>query len=310
MVKNLSDFLEVYHQKNEGDSFSDADLQPLKALSKNESAIYGFEAKIPAMVLKTLAMGVASIHSATLMPTFNGEDVGADNLNDLTFKSVGMKYTQYSLAYAMPLGKDFFFGISSHFMSGKVKIGQHRLSDPLFETGRESKGYVERLADESDRSFSKLSFTMGLTWKVGEILDVSLVSQNVGNPSIEVSDTGEAPLELAQRYRASMAFRPAIDWGFYVDADLKKSKLYPGFEVERQPISLGVEKGFFQNTTFLRLGLNTDISKKYIIGEKSNLLLSMGVGIRVSAFVVDAGLILNKNGSINGLAIAGYYVVN
>lgn len=310
MEDNLRNFLDIYRSKGPNDSYSEAELDNLKNVANERAAIHGFNAKIPAMIIKNFAIGVSRVESAFLVPDFSAEEVVSDGVDSLALKSIGMKYTQYSFAYGMSLGKDLFFGVTTHFMTGKVNAKRHSFSDPLFSNGPESRDYVEFLVDACEYGFSKLYFTLGFSYKIGETLDLALATENVGSPAIKISDADDDRIELSQRYRAALAFRPAVDWGFYIDADLKKSPVFPGLDYNRQPLSFGIEKGFFQNTTFLRLGLNTDISNKYIIGEKSSLVLSMGIGIRVASFLVDGGLILNKNGSINGLAIAGYYVVN
>lgn len=311
MERNLSGLVREWRNRGadqvlspQGQSFKDA-------LTESGSALHGFDARIPAMLLKNFGLGVARIKSAYMTPLYASD--GALSLGEdeaPLFHSVGLDYTQYSLAYAMPLGQTLFLGTTAHFLSGKLGLATHSLSDPFFDQDRSVKEYISRITDESEQKFSKILFHFGLIWKVAETLDVSLTVENFGSPTLFSEEESGKKIELPERYRASFSFRPTMDWGFYADADLRKSKVYPGFDQERQPVSIGIEKGFFQNTAFLRIGLYTDISRTIILGEKSAMALSFGAGLRVGAILVDAGLILNGNGSVNGLAIAGYYVVN
>lgn len=310
MEEHLDGLLQSWRQKGSGLPLGSEGQEHLNALSESGSGLYGFDAKIPGFLIKNFGVGVARTESAFMAPVLvDGSIIAADRGEPL-FHAVALKYTQYSLAYAMPVSQNVFFGLGAHFMTGKIGVNDYSINDSFFEIGLDTHDYVNRAVDSCQEKFTKIVCHIGLIWKVAQTFDVSLTVENIGDPSLLEDEDKGINIELKHRYRASFSFRPVLDWGFYVDADINKTPIYPGFEQKRQPVSLGIEKGFFQNSAFLRAGFNTDISRKYILGKNSYMTLSFGVGIRVNAFLVDAGLILNGNGTVNGLAIAGYYVVN
>lgn len=306
----LGELIEAWNRTGEDPASAAGFAEICQEALESGSAIYGFDAKTPAFMLKNFGVGVARIKSAFLSPSYrDGSLIYAED-GAPVLRSVGLKYTQYSLGYAMPISKTMFLGASAHLLSGKVGFSDQALSDPFFAPGKEAKEYINGIVDLGEQKFTRLAMNIGLVLKLAETLDIALTVENVGSPSLYVDEQSGVDIELKQRTRASFSFRPANDWGFYGDVDMNRTPVYPGFDLEKQQVSCGIEKAFFQNTTFIRLGLNTDISRKHIFGDKSKMTLSFGAGIRVSAILVDAGLIMNSNGSINGLAIAGYYIVN
>jgi hypothetical protein len=105
-----------------------------------------------------------------------------------------------------------------------------------------------------------------------------------------------------------LAFRPNAQWGIYVDVDLKKSDLlYNGHEM--QPISLGIEKGFFSNKFFVRLGMLNDLTEKKLLGKKSNALVGLGIGFNMGKFIVDAAIGLGPDGTVKSLAVSGFILI-
>jgi len=310
MEKNLNGLLSEWRKITEEQVLSASGSEYLEALAEPGAAVFGFNAKVPAVLVKNLGMGAAIIQSAYMVPFISADAMPSPGSNEPVFHAVGLKYTQYSLAYAMPISKTMFLGAGAHLLSGKCGFGDYSISNPFFETEMDSEGVIKKLIESCDQKFSKIIFHFSFIWKLAETLDVSLSLENLGNPTLFKDENQGIDLEMTQKYRASFAFRPTQDWGFYGDADIRKTPVYPGISQDRQLVSFGVEKGFFQNTAFLRMGINTDISRKKILGENSAMVVSFGVGIRIGTILVDAGLIMNGNGTINGLAIAGYYVVN
>ena len=113
---------------------------------------------------------------------------------------------------------------------------------------------------------------------------------------------------LYSRIIAGLAFRPDPQFGIYLDMDVKKNDLlYNGNEV--QPFSLGVEKGFFRNKFFIRAGFLNDLTEKYFMGKKSKVLYGFGMGFNMSKIIIDFALGLNSYGSIDSLAISGFFVI-
>jgi hypothetical protein len=76
-----------------------------------------------------------------------------------------------------------------------------------------------------------------------------------------------------------------------------------------QPVSLGVEKGFFQNKLFLRAGFLNDLGEKYFLGRKANILYGLGFGFNLGNFLADFALGLDHMGHVKNLGISGFYLV-
>jgi hypothetical protein len=90
--------------------------------------------------------------------------------------------------------------------------------------------------------------------------------------------------------------------------DLKKlDLLYNGQDM--QPISFGIEKGFFKNKFFVRVGMLSDLAEKYFIGKKSNALYGLGVGFNMRKIIVDLAVGLDNDGTIKNLAVSGFIIV-
>ena len=87
--------------------------------------------------------------------------------------------------------------------------------------------------------------------------------------------------------------------------DITKTDLLFNGE-EMQPISLGIEKSFFQNRLFVRAGLLTDLTESHLFGKKSGILYGTGLGFNMKRFIVDVGLGIDSTGSVKSLAISGF----
>ena len=131
------------------------------------------------------------------------------------------------------------------------------------------------------------------------------VLKNYRNPVISFN---ENEIELKQRIIAGIVFRPSNDLNFYIDMDIKKTELIYNGE-EMQPISFGVEKGFFHNKLFVRAGILSDLATEYFIGEKSHSLYGLGFGFNMNKIIVDCGIGLDPNGKITDIAISGFIIV-
>ena len=114
---------------------------------------------------------------------------------------------------------------------------------------------------------------------------------------------------IERRFIAGLAFRPTLQWGIYLDIDVNKTDLFLNGE-EVQLISLGVEKGFFNNKLFIRAGLVSDLTEKYFIGSRSNILYGLGFGFNMSKIFVDFGIGIDSGGIVNNLAISGFFSFN
>ena len=90
--------------------------------------------------------------------------------------------------------------------------------------------------------------------------------------------------------------------------DLNRTDLlYNGKKI--QPFSFGVERGFFGNKFFLRAGFLNDLTEKYFLGKKSNILYCLGLGCNMDNVFVDLAIGIDNNGTIDNLAISGFYLL-
>jgi hypothetical protein len=86
----------------------------------------------------------------------------------------------------------------------------------------------------------------------------------------------------------------------------KSNRLYNGEEI--QPLSFGIEKGFFENRFFVRAGFLSDLTEKHFFGSKSNVLYGIGLGFNMKRIVVDFAVGMNSSGTVKNLAISGFLI--
>lgn len=314
-AEDLSLVLEndLHDFENLGQSDKSALFSQLKELFRSKAGIYGFRSNIPGYVSRNFGLSFSVINTALINPIDPGENffeqeiqtVTNTDIASLQMNIIGLKYKQVSLSYSMDFHRSFIVGITLHYLNGKVSAFNQSIVDDIFTTENEPKDYLEYSWDSAEEKFSKVVADAGIVVNLGNFFHIGLVYRNFGAAKIR---TSEQEIALNKRIIAGLAFKPNAQWGIYVDVDLKKSDLlYNGQEM--QPISLGIEKGFFANKFFVRLGMLNDLTEKTLLGKKSNALVGLGIGFNMGKFVVDAAIGLGPNGTVKNLAVSGFILM-
>jgi hypothetical protein len=304
---NLEDF-ENLQQSEKDDSFA-----TLRGLFQARTGIYGSRANVPGYISKNYGLSFSFINTAIINPVNPGddffnresEDVSNADIASLTMNFVGLKYKQISFSYAMEVHQSVNLGVTLHYLNGKVTEFNRSITDDIFTANKEPKDYLEAAWESAEEKFSKIVADAGILVNLGRFFNVGLVYKNFGGAKI---NTPLRQIALIKRLVAGLAFKPDTQWGIYVDVDLKKSDLlYNGQEI--QPISFGLEKGFFSNKFFVRVGMLNDLTEKNLLGKKSNALYGLGVGFNTGKFVVDAALGMDTHGMVKSLAVSGFIMM-
>ena len=311
--ENLSEILkyDLLNFENIDDSEKKALFSRLKDLFGMKNGLYGFESRIPGFVTRNYGIAYSRVNTAIMNPNgsdiFNKniEDVSNDDIASLDMNFMGLRYKKLSVAYSLNFARSMNVGISLHYLSGKIIKFDMPITHDVFSSQSDSKDYLEYTWDLAENKFSKLVADLGISMDMGNFFKAALVIKNLGNPTIDKEETG---IVLKTRVIAGLAFRPNIKWGIYLDMDLNRTDLlYNGKKI--QPFSFGVERGFFGNKFFLRAGFLNDLTEKYFLGKKSNILYCLGLGFNMDNVFVDLAIGIDNNGTIDNLAISGFYLL-
>jgi len=304
---------DLNHFENLGQSDKSALFSQLKTLFRSKAGIYGFRSNIPGYVSKNFGLSFSVNNTALINPVDPGENFFGKEIQTVTnadiaslqMNFIGLNYKKVSLSYSMDFHHSFSAGITLHYLNGKVTAFNRSIVDDIFTAESEPKDYLEYSWDSAEEKFSKVVADAGIVVNLGKFFNIGLVYRNFGAAKIR---TPEQEIALDKRIIAGLAFRPNAQWGIYVDVDLKKSDLlYNGQEM--QPISLGIEKGFFSNKFFVRLGMLNDLTEKNLLGKKSNALVGLGIGFNMGKFIVDAAIGLGPDGAVKSLAVSGFILM-
>jgi hypothetical protein len=283
-----------------------------------KTGMFGFSASIPGFISRGYGLSVSLVNTAIVNPLEPSADGGADifakNVDDVTNDDIaglrmnflGLKYKQVSLSYGMEVARSVTLGVTIHYLKGKLNdFSRSLLADDVFNPNGEVKDYLELAWQDAEHKFSKVVADVGASVNLGRFFKAGIVMRNFGGAKIKTPDR---EIALHKRVIVGLAFRPNPQWGFYLDMDVKKADLlYNGNEI--QPISLGIEKGFFANKFFVRAGMLNDITEQHFFGKKSNALYGFGIGFNMSKIVVDLALGLDNNGTVKNLAISGFFML-
>lgn len=314
-TQDLSEVLgnDLVNFENLGQSDKSELFLQLKELFRAKAGIYGFRSNIPGYVSRNFGLSFSVFKTALINPVHPGESffdqeietVTNADIESLQMNFIGLNYKKISLSYSMDFPPSFSVGITLHYLNGKISAFNRSIVDDIFTMDKEPKDYLEYSWDNAEEKFSKIVADAGIIVNLGKFFNIGLIYRNFGAAKIR---TPEQEIALDKRIIAGLAFRPNAQWGIYVDVDLKKSDLlYNGQEM--QPISLGIEKGFFSNKFFVRLGMLNDLTEKTLLGKKSNALVGMGVGFNMGKFVIDAAIGLGSNGMVKNLAVSGFILM-
>jgi hypothetical protein len=305
---NLKDFVNLKAEDKT------ALFSKLENLYQSRIGMYGFRSNVPGFISRGYGISISFVNTAVVNPVNPGEDsifareisaVTNDDIASLKMNFLGLKYRKISFAYAMPIYRSVHMGIGLHYLNGKITEFTGSITDDIFTPNTETENYLEHGWENAGDKFSKFVADIGFSVEMGIFFKAGLMMKNIGAAKI---DTPLRRITLPKRVIAGLAFRPDAQWGFYLDMDLRPTDLlYNGQDM--QPISLGIEKGFFKNKFFVRAGMLNDIAEKHFFGKKSNALYGLGVGFNMGKVIVDFAVGIDNNGTIKNLAVSGFILV-
>jgi hypothetical protein len=317
------DYLDLAGQLQKISAFDLKNFQDLGAEQKNDllkrlndafsatTGINGFQIKNSGYAGKGYGVGVDFVDAAIVFPLANdvlskpAEQISNADIASLQMRFIGFHYKNYSFSYAFSLSQGIALGTTIHYLKGKVSEFNVAIVDEPFRPASDTKDYLQCAWSGADKSLSKLNFDLGVSADIGAYFKVGLEVKNITSPVIT---TEIRELRLPRRVIAGLAFRPDSQFGIFMDIDVGKNDLYYNGQ-KAQPISLGVEKGFFQNKLFLRAGFLNDLNEKYFLGHNAKIIYGLGLGFNLANFLVDFALGLDQQGHIKNLGISGFYLI-
>jgi hypothetical protein len=314
--EDLSDILEYNLNDFENIDAEDKTIlfSKLENLFQSKVGMYGSLGNIPGYISRGYGFSVSFVNTAVVNPVIPGEDsifnkeageITNADIAALKMNFLGLKYKQISLSYAMKVSSSIHVGISLHYLNGKMTEFTGSILDDIFTPESEAKDYLEHGWGNAGDKFSKFIADLGFNMDLGRYFKAGLMMKNIGAAKIE---TPLRKITLPKRITAGLAFRPNVGWGIYLDVDINKlDLLYNGKDM--QPISFGIEKGFFNNKFSVRVGMLSDLVEKHFIGKKSNALYGLGVGFNMKKIIVDLAVGLDNDGAIKNLAVSGFIIV-
>ncbi len=286
-------------------------LAELKDIFSATTGISGFQNRNLGYAGKGYALALAHIDAAVAHPLENtvldkavGNITNAD-IASLQMRFIGFQYTDYSLSFALPISQWLAVGVAVHYLKGQNTEFSASITAEPFQSNADTKNLLQFAWSGAENDFSRLNFDLGVSADLGQYFKAGLMVRNAANPVIS---TAVSELRLARRLIGGLAFRPDSQLGLYLDIDVAKTDLYQNGQ-KAQPVSLGVEKGIFQNKLFLRVGFLCDLNAKYFIGRKANVLYGMGFGFNLGNFLADLALGLDPLGRVKNLGISGFYMI-
>jgi hypothetical protein len=286
-------------------------LENLKDIFSTGTGISGFQIKSSGYAGKGYGVAVEFVDAAIVFPMANdilakpAEQITNADMASLQMRFIGFHYKDYSVAYSFSLSRGLALGATVHYLKGKTSEFNVAVTDPPFRPASAARDYLEYAWSDVQKDFSKINFDLGISAELGPYFLCGLVVKNVAEPVIS---TEIRELRLPRRMIAGLTFRPDMQWGISLDIDVAKNDLYHnGRNV--QPLSLGVEKGFFKNKFFLRAGFLNDLSEKYFFGRNAKIIYGLGLGFNLASFLVDFAIGLDGLGHVKNLGISGFYMI-
>lgn len=286
----------------------------LKDMFSSKTGMYGFSANLPALAGKGYGLSWSTINSAIITPTppednqffsRNPDTVTNQDLAALKMHFMGMRAKRVTFSYGFPFAQSMTVGASAHYITGKITEFDAPITGSFFNPQWDTDQYLKETWDAAGTEFSKITVDLSFSVDIGGVFKASLVSRNLGNPKI-MGPVRE--IVLTNRVIGALAFKPSEEWGIFLDVDIKKNDFMLN-GTEMQPISLGVEKGFFKNAFFVRAGFFNDLTEKYFFGSKANVMYGLGLGFNMQNILVDLAVGLNNTGRLKSIAISGYFLI-
>lgn len=280
-------------------------VDELAQLWSSAHGISGFSARLPALIGRNFGFSVAWVRAGRMHPQrANAFDIpaaswGSAEIDALKMEFIGLDYRQFSLAYALDLTREMRLGVGLHYLTGKGSQHYAGLTGVPFTENADIRDLSRYAWEQAGKKFSRILTDLSLVVSMGQTFQGMVLVKNLGNPRIELDAD---ILNLPQQLIAGIAFRPSPRLAVYLNIDLKPVNMW--FDDKKvQPLSLGVETAFYQQRIFLRAGIWNDLQEKYFLGKRSNVQYGIGIGFRMSRFILDLGLALDASGSIAGLAV-------
>jgi len=283
----------------------------LNDLFNSKYGLFGMKASIPGFVAKDYGFSVSFVDTAIINPqnsdifSKQSDEISNSDIASLDMNFIGLSYTQFSLSYSLNVSTEINFGISFHYMVGKIAEFKTSIVDEVFTSDANVKHYLAYGWDNAETKFYKLNVDLSLIADVGKYFKIGIVVKNVGSPKLV---TPQRDIVMERRIIAGLAFRPDLQWGIYLDIDVNKTDILFNGE-KSQLFSMGIEKGFFKNKLMLRAGFLNDLTEKYIIGNRSNILYGLGFGFNMKKIIVDLAVGIDSNGNVNNLAVSGFFLL-
>ncbi len=286
-------------------------LGSLKDVFLAHNGINGFQVKSSGYAGKGYGLVVEFVDAAIIFPLANDildkpvEQITNADIAALCMRFIGFHYKDYSVAYAFSLSQGLALGATVHYLKGKTSEFNVAIIDEPFQPSAGGREYLEYAWSEVQKDFSKINFDLGVSADLGPYFKAGVLVKNVAEPVIS---TEIRELHLPRRVIAGLAFRPDMQWAICLDIDVAKNDLYYNGQMV-QPLSLGVEKGFFKNKFFLRAGFLNDLSEKYFFGRHAKIMYGIGLGFNLASFLIDFAVSLDGLGHVKNLGISGFYMI-
>ncbi len=286
-------------------------LERLKNIFADKNGINGFQSRNPGYAGKGYGLAVDFVDAAIVFPLANTvlakpvEQIDNADIASLQMRFIGFHYTDYSVAYAFTLSRGVSLGASLHYLKGQASEFDVAIVHEPFQPDSGAREYLQYAWSGAEKSFSKVNFDLGISAELGAYFKAGLLVKNVANPVVA---TELRDLRLPRRLIAGLTFRPDGQLGISLDIDVAANDLYHNGQ-KVQPLSLGIEKGFFQNKFFLRAGFLNDLSQKYFFGRNAKIIYGIGLGFNLASFLVDVAIGMDGLGHVKNLGISGFYLI-
>lgn len=286
-------------------------LGSLQDVFSANTGINGFQITSSGYAGKGYGLAVEFVDAAIIFPLANDildkpvEQITNADIASLHMRFIGFHYKDYSVAYSFSLSQGLALGATVHYLKGKTSEFNVAVIDEPFQPSAGGREYLEYAWSEVQKDFSKINFDIGVSADLGPYFKAGVLIKNVAEPiiSTEIRD-----LHLPRRVIAGLAFRPDMQWAICLDIDVAENDLYHNGEMV-QPLSLGVEKGFFKNKFFLRAGFLNDLNEKYFFGRHAKIMYGVGLGFNLASFLIDFAVSLDGLGHVKNLGISGFYMI-
>jgi hypothetical protein len=286
-------------------------LENLKTVFSTGSGINGFQTKSSGYAGKGYGVAMEFVDAAIVFPLTSDilakpvAQITNTDIASLQMRFVGFHYTDYSIAYSFLVSSGLAVGATIHYLNGKTSEFNVAIVDAPFLPASAAREYLEYAWSDVQKEFKKINFDLGVSADLGPYFKAGLVVKNIAEPLIS---TEIRELRLPRRVIAGLTFRPDYQWAISLDIDVAKNELYYNGQ-NVQPLSLGIEKGFFKNKFLLRAGFLNDLSEKYFLGRNAKIIYGIGLGFNLASFLVDFAIGLDGLGHVKNLGISGFYMI-